>query len=577
VSADLRRALRFLDRVRGRVGLAAFLQFATTAAGIGLMVTSARLISRAALGPSIAALQVAIVGVRTFGIGRAALRYCERWVSHDTTLRLLAEVRVTVYRAIEPLAPARLMGHRSGDLLERLVDDVELLENAFARVVAPALAAALVAALMTALALEAGTLAAAMALAGFVAAALLAPGLAGRLADRAGAAAVALRGELAGLAVDIDQGAPELVALGREDDWLAALAASSGRLAGEQGRAARAMAIGGALVGLATDVTAVATLAMAALAVRGGRLSGVALAGVVLLVLAAFDVLPALAASRSARGATQAGARRLFELVDTAPPTADPGRPVALGPPTALELRGLSFTYPGQPRPALDDVSLRLEPGRLVAVVGPSGSGKSTLAHLLMRFWDVAPGRLWMDGHDLRDYALRDSRGRVALVPQRVDLLADTLRANLLLARPSASPEEVLRAARLAGLLDVLATLPEGWETWIGEQGARLSGGERQRLALARALLKDAPWLVLDEPTSHLDPPSARSVLQAIRALPAGTLLISHALSGLECADEILVLDRGRVVERGSPAVLAGRGGRFQEMLELERETFTSR
>jgi ABC-type multidrug transport system fused ATPase/permease subunit len=233
---------------------------------------------------------------------------------------------------------------------------------------------------------------------------------------------------------------------------------------------------------------------------------------------------------------------------------------------------GLRFAYPGEAKPALEDLSLVVEPGRLVALVGPSGSGKSTLAHLLVRFWDVPPGALLLDGLDVRTLRGTDVRARVGLLSQRFHVFGATLRENLLLARPSASPAEVEAAARWSGLDTVVAALAEGWETFVGEQGTRLSGGQRQRLALAQTYLLEAPLLVFDEPTAHLDAAAEREVLGRIAELRArrGILLITHRLEGLAAADEILVLERGRVRERGRLAALVGGGGFLARALAAE-------
>jgi ABC-type transport system involved in cytochrome bd biosynthesis fused ATPase/permease subunit len=243
--------------------------------------------------------------------------------------------------------------------------------------------------------------------------------------------------------------------------------------------------------------------------------------------------------------------------------------------PRALEARDLRFTYPGEPHPALDGVSLRLEPGRRVAVVGPSGSGKSTLVHLLLRFWDVPPGSLLLDGGDARAWPSDRVRGAIAFAAQRAHLFTGTLRENLALAAPAATEAElraVLATVRLDGLV---ARRPEGLDTWIGEQGLQLSGGERQRLALARALLKDAPFLLLDEPTAHLDALTEREVMREIVRAGEGraTLLVTHRIVSLEAFDEVLVLERGRVAERGRARDLARSGGTFARLLALQRST----
>ena len=571
------RLLRLVAPERDRVGAALVLQTLTVLSGVGLMGTAAWLLSKAALHPSIAALQVAIVGVRAFGIGRAVLRYLERLVTHDLTLRLLARLKVAVYRALVPLAPARLVDHRSGDLLGRVVEDVATLEGLYARVLGPSLAAVLVTALVGLVLLPFRPSVAAAAVAGLVVTGTAVPWLAERLGRGPGRSLVDGRGLLAARLVDGVQGGAEILAFGGEVRHARAVETLSRRAVTAQARLVRASALGGALAGLGADLTAVVVLVLAIPAVRRGEMDGVHLAVVTLLTLAAFEVVTALPAAWLGTGATRAAARRLFELEDTVPAVAEPAVPtptaVATTPAAILELRDLRFTYPGETRPALDGVSLRLARGRRVAIVGPSGSGKSTLVHVVLRFWEVPAGTVFLEGRDVRDLPSDEVRARVAFAAQRAHLFTGTLRENLLLAARDASEAELVSALRSARLEALLGTNGEGLGTWIGEQGLRLSGGERQRLALARALLRPAPLLLLDEPTAHLDAQTEGEVLASIVRAGEGraTLLVTHRLAGLGAFDEVLVLERGRVVERGRPQDLAAGGGVFARLLARER------
>ena len=572
-----RRLVSLLAPERGRAALAVSLQVATVGAGVALMGTSAWLLSRAALHPSIAVLSVAVVGVRAFGVSRATLRYLERLVSHDVTLRLLVRLRVAVYRALVPLAPARLMNHRSGDLLGRAIEDVAALEGLYVRVLGPSLVAVAVGVLLGLALLPFGARAAGVAVAGFVVSGTAAPWLARRRGLAPGTRLARLRGELSARLVDGVQGLAELLAFGREESHASSVAVLSRALTGEQQRLARASALGGALAGLGADVTAVAVLALAVPAVRSGTLDGVQLAVVALVTLAAFEAVAALPAAWQGAGAMRESARRLFELVDQPPAVPEPAvpKPGVVAPPRVLETRELRFAYPGESRLTLDGVSLRLAPGRRVAVVGPSGSGKSTLVHLLLRFWDVPPGSFFLDGGDARAWPSDRVRASLAFAAQRAHLFTGTLRENLALAAPRAGDPELLAVLAAVRLGDLVAWLPRGLDTWIGEQGHRLSGGERQRLALARALLRDAPFLLLDEPTAHLDALTEREVMRQIVRAGEGraTLLVTHRLASLDAFDEVLVLERGRVVERGRAADLAGAGGTFARLLALQRAT----
>ncbi len=273
--------------------------------------------------------------------------------------------------------------------------------------------------------------------------------------------------------------------------------------------------------------------------------------------------------------AARAAARRLFAVADAPPAVSDP--PAAASAPQAgrIEARGLTFAYGPADRPALSDLDFELPPGKRLAVVGPSGAGKSTLANLLLRFWDCPPGQIWLDGHDVRAYAQADVRRLVAVVSQHTHLFNATIGENLRLARPGAGQDALERAARQAQLHDFVESLPERYGTWIGERGLLLSAGQRQRLAVARALLREAPVLLLDEPTANLDPLTERELLRAVLGAAGGRslLLITHRLVALDAFDEILVLVRGRVVERGRHAELVEARGLYSRLWQLQNRS----
>jgi ABC-type multidrug transport system fused ATPase/permease subunit len=315
------------------------------------------------------------------------------------------------------------------------------------------------------------------------------------------------------------------------------------------------------------------TLALAIPLVGAGKLPGVMLAVLTLAALAGFEAVIPLPLAAQTLSSSLQSARRLFELVDSEPAVKD--QMVSSSPqyskPT-FQFSKFYFWYPGEPQPVLSEINFTLLPGKRLAIVGPSGAGKSTLVNLLMRFWDYSQGQILLDDHDLHNYAQEDVRRLFSVISQRAYFFNDTIRQNLLLARPTASESEIQRAAQRAQIHDFILGLPMGYETTIGERGFRLSGGQRQRLAIARALLKKAPVFLLDEPTANLDPVTERLLLDTLFSLAHGhsLLLITHRLVGLEHMDEILVLKHGQIVERGTHDTLLANAGHYRRLWDLQ-------
>ncbi len=577
-SRQLRRLLRLSLPYAGWMALALSLSAVTIGSGIGLVATSAWLISAAALRPSIADLQVAIVGVRFFGISRGVFRYLERYVSHSVTFRLLTQLRVWFYEALEPLAPARLLSYKSGDLLGRAVADIETLQDFYLRVLSPPLTAVVVG---VGMGLWLWGFAPALTLA-FAALWLLAgvalPFLVYGLSRAPSRALLAHRAELRALLVDGIQGLAEVAAFGHERGLGSQVDRSVEELEGIQKRLALVTGMQAGLSQFLANGALWAILVLAIGGVEAGRFSAVNLAMLALGTLACFEAALLLPGAAQSLESSRAAMDRLLEVVEAEPAVAAPAGghwPGQLSPQIQaphLEVSHLSFAYArGEPL-ALHDVSLSLPPGKHLAIVGPSGAGKSTLVSLLLRFWDCAEGQITLDGTDLRRLSPDDVRGRMAVISQSTYLFNATLRDNLLLAKPSATEAELVAALQQARLHTAAAAWPEGLATWIGERGQRLSGGEAQRLSLARALLRDCPLLVLDEPTANLDPVTEREILSDMLARQPGrsVLLVTHRLVGLEAMDEVLVLENGRVVERGAEAELRQRRGRYFELWTLQ-------
>jgi len=560
---------------RGRITLALLLGTLALGSAVGLMATSGWLISRASEQPPVLYLMVAVTATRAFGIGRAVFRYAERLVSHDAVLRMLADTRVAVYRRLERLAPAGLRGARRGDLLSRLVSDVDALQDYWLRWLLPAGAAVAVSALsvgFTAWLLpEAGAVLAA----GLLAAGAGVPLLTGAVARRAERRLAPARGALATRVTDLLTGTAELTVAGALPARTAEARRADGVLTRIASRAATATALGDGLTALISGLTVAAAALAGVQGVASGRLDGVALAVVILTPLAAFEAVLGMPLAVQYRQRVRRSAERVYEVLDAPAPVREPESPrQAPASPFPLVVKGLVARHPGQDREALAGVDLTLERGRRIAVVGPSGSGKTTLAQALLRFLDPDTGSYTLAGVDA--YALDgdDVRRLVGLCAQDAHLFNSSVRENLLLARKDATEDALRDALGRARLLEWADGLPEGLDTLVGEHGAWLSGGQRQRLALARALLADFPVLVLDEPAEHLDLPTADALTADLLDATEGrtTLLITHRLAGLEAVDEVVVLDEGRVVQRGPYAELVSVPGPLRAMARREEE-----
>ncbi|MFI9418502.1 thiol reductant ABC exporter subunit CydD [Streptomyces werraensis] len=560
---------------RGRITLALLLGTLALGSAVGLMATSGWLISRASQQPPVLYLMMAVTATRAFGIGRAVFRYAERLVSHDAVLRMLADTRVAVYRRLERLAPAGLRGTRRGDLLTRLVSDVDALQDYWLRWLLPAGAALAVSALsvgFTAWLLpEAGVVLAA----GLLLAGAVVPLLTAAVARRTERRLAPARGDLATRVTDLLSGTAELTVAGALPARSEGTRRADGALTRIASRSAAVTGLGDGLTALISGLTVAAAALVGVQGVASGRLDGVALAVVVLTPLAAFEAVLGMPLAVRYRQRVRRSAERVYEVLDAQPPVREPETPRrAPASPFPLALRGLTARHPGQDRDALAGLDLTLERGRRVAVVGPSGSGKTTLAQVLLRFLDTGAGTYTLAGVDARALDGDDVRRMVGLCAQDAHLFNSSVRENLLLARKNATEGDLRDALRRARLLDWVDGLPDGLDTLVGEHGARLSGGQRQRLALARALLADFPVLVLDEPAEHLDLPTADALTADLLAATEGraTVLVTHRLAGLEVVDEVIVLDAGRVVQRGPYEELRVVDGPLRDMALREEE-----
>jgi ATP-binding cassette, subfamily C, bacterial CydC len=546
--STLRRLLALAGMPARRVGLSVLLGALAVGFGIALMATAGYLISRAAEHPPILSLTVTIVLVRFFGLARPIARYLERLASHDLALRALARIRARFYARIEPLAPAELGAFRRGDLLSRMVGDVDTLQGLYLRGVGPPLVAVLTgAACLVATAIVLPEAAAILAM-GLIVGGIAVPALAAFLGRAAGRRQAAARGELSALLVELLRGAPELVVYGRECDTMARVREADAELARLGRRDALTAGLAEALSVLVAGLTAASVLAVAVSAHDAGALDRVLVATLALLALASFEAVAPLPGTARELASLLASGRRILELTDRAPQIADPPRPAPPPESATVALESATARYADEEEPALSGVDLRLDPGRRVALVGPSGAGKTTVVNLLLRFLDPEGGRVTLAGRDLREYRQEDVRRTFALAGQEAHVFDSTIRENLRLARPAASENELHDVLDRVRLAEWVAGLPDGIDTRVGEEGTELSGGQRQRVVLARALLADAPVLVLDEPTAHLDPATAEALMDDVLGAAEGrtVLLITHRQEGLAQMDEVHTLVHGR-------------------------------
>jgi len=500
------------------------------------------------------------------------LHWLESWLAHDIAYRLLAGMRIGLFRKLDTLAPAYLVRRRSGDLVALANQDIETIEYFFAHTVAPALVAVLVpSSVLATLAVVAWPIA--LALLPFVLFAGLAPVLMRVRIDRLGMQARDALGLLGAYVTETIQGLADLVAFqaveGRRRGFMN-LVRGYQRIRLEL---LRDLSSQTAQLEIVTGLGALAVAVVGARLAAEHQLAATTLPLLILLALASFLPISEIANVSRQLADTIASTRRYYAVQRERPAVTDgPLRPPAPAGGSAIRFEGVSLCYPGARRLALSDIELEVPAGSTMALVGPSGAGKTTIANLLLRFWDPNAGRILIDGVNLPDFQLDHLRARISLVSQDTYLFNDTLRANVLLARPEADEAAIRRALEQAALADFVESLPDGLDTMVGERGVQLSGGQRQRVAIARAFLKNAPTLILDEATSHLDAVSEAQVRTALDALMRNrtTIVIAHRLSTVRDADRLAVLDRGRLVETGTHGELLARNGLYARLIRRQ-------
>ena len=570
--ADLRRLLR-LYRPYGRWMLAGMLlSLVTVLANVGLMAVAGWFIAAMALagiaGVAMNYFTPAAL-IRLFAILRTGGRYLERLVTHEATFRLLTELRVWFYIKLEPLVPARLGNLRGSDLLNRIQADIDSLNHIYLNVLVPVIVGAIATVIIIAVMAFYSLPVALTTLMFLLCAGVALPWFLLKKGDQPGRSSIAQRAALREQVIDDLQGLAELRIYGASERQLAQADTHSQALIGAQTHLSRLTGLSQGTQILCATLALWAALLLSLPLIHRGQMPGPDIAMLALFVLASFEAVLPLPQAMQMLGESLAAARRIFSLVDDHPELQDPEQPAAIPDQPDLQLHNLHFRYREDGSWALADVNLDLAFGQRLAVVGASGAGKSSLVNLLLRFWDYQQGEIRLGGRPLRDYAATDIRAHIAVVSQDPYLFNASIRDNLLVACPEADQAALEQACQSARLHDFITGLPQGYDTLIGEAGDRLSGGQARRLAIARALLMDAPILILDEPTEGLDTVTERELLASLDVLMQGrtVLLISHRLGTLSrFVDRVLVLETGQVVQQGTPAELARNAGPYRQL-----------
>ncbi|HED30691.1 MAG TPA: thiol reductant ABC exporter subunit CydC [Prosthecochloris aestuarii] len=553
------------------IALAVIAGFATVGSSIGLLMTAAWLLAKASLQPSFHELQIGIVGVRFFGIARGVLRYTERLVSHNTTFRLLATIRVWFYKALEPLAPARIQHYKSADLLQRIAGDIDTLENLYARIIAPPLVAILVSALMWVLL---GSFSWQLFLALFIfqiLAAIVIPLASYLLTRKIDRKLPEVTTSRQAAVIDFVQGMAELRLfnkIGNQENILRQLEQQEQRLRKQQELIRHAHE---PLTGLCMNGAVVSALMILQPMLQSGALDSIWSGVIIIGIMASFEAfLPIPEAAGHLEADRQAG-KRIFDIIDAKPEVTTPQHPAVLPQDHTIRFENVSFTYPESTGPVLRNITFSIPQGKKAAIVGPSGAGKSTIAALLHRFYNPSAGRITIGETDITRMDPDNVRSMIGTVSQRTYLFARTIRENLQLGNPEADDEQLQKALVEAGLASFTTRLDQ----WAGQHGMQLSGGERQRLALARAILHDAPVLLLDEATASLDTITEKAIMQNMMAVGSSrTLLhITHRLYGMERFDMILVLENGQITQQGTHEELLEKNGSYAAMWNLQNRT----
>ncbi|MBL1320351.1 MAG: thiol reductant ABC exporter subunit CydC [Methylophaga sp.] len=532
----------------GWMALGILLSIITIIANVGLLALAGWFITMMGIAGAAGILTVnyftPAAVIRGFAIVRTAGRYAERVITHEATFRLLAGLRLWLYQHLEPLAPAILQNYHSGDLLSRLRSDIDYLQNFYLRIVSPVIVALIAVVLFSLFLARYDTKLLIVELVLLTIAGIFIPLIVNRLAKRSGERMVHTKAELRTSVVDSMQGMGELLIYGAADRQTEKILQLSHKLVKDQQQQAALTGFSQGSVGLCANLAMWMMLIITIPLVNSQQLAAENIPMLALFALASFEAIAPLPLAFQILPETLAAAKRIFEIVDTQPMVIEPKQPSPQARDSDIEFKNVSFRYPNMETDVIQNLSFKLVQGGKLAIVGQSGAGKTSIVHLLLKFWPITTGRITLGGHALEQYHSDDCRQHFSVVSQHTILFNSTIKRNLLLANADASDDEIEQACRAAQIHEFISSQPDGYETWVGEAGLKLSGGQSQRIAVARALLKNAPILILDEPGEGLDTTTEKKMLDAIINYSPNTsiLLITHKQAGLDTMDEIITL-----------------------------------
>ncbi|MFZ1282173.1 MAG: thiol reductant ABC exporter subunit CydC [Ignavibacteriaceae bacterium] len=556
--------------------LAALLGFFTVGSGIGLMMTSSYLIAKAAMQTPIYQLQVAIVGVRFFGISRGIFRYLERYISHNVTFKLLAKFRVWFFKSLIPIVPSKTIDFSSGDLLSRSIEDIESIEHVFVRVISPPFIFVATSLLMFGLLSIFSLTYSLIFIFMFFTSAIGIPLLTFLLSNKTSKTITTLKSNLKEFSIDNLQGISELIFYNQKDKWINDFDVLNNKLIKAQTRMNNIQSLHESLTGLMMNLTVIIMLFAAIPDVTSGILEGVYLSVISIGIMASFEAVAQIPQAFQYLGKSTEAGKRLFEITETTNQSPSQNTVTEFSSDYNLRLDNISFSYNNKTN-ALSNISFSVNPGEKFAIVGASGSGKSTLVNILAKLWDYNIGDIFLGNENYKNISGDKIRNIISVVPQKVHLFTGTIKDNLLIAKPDATYEELMLALSEVNLNMFVNDLPEKLTTNIGELGKKLSGGESKRLTIARALLKDSQIIIFDEINSHVDNLTEKKILETVSKIPKdkSILFITHRIVQMEIFDKIIVFSNGKIVESGTHKELLKLNSYYKKLVDFQNQKIT--